>query len=86
MNTLSLQRTLAAQALTSALLLTGAASAVATVHYVDLNSTKATPPYTNWATAATNIQDAVDVAVAGDEIVIADGIYATGGRTTDRKN
>ncbi len=37
-------------------------SALAGVHYVDVNSTNATPPYTNWTTAATNIQDAVDAA------------------------
>src|SRR4051794_30252544 len=46
-------------------LLAGADSAVASVHYVDMNSTNATPPYTNWTPAATNIQDAVNVAVAG---------------------
>jgi len=51
------------------------------VHYVDLNSTNATPPYTNWSTAATNIQDAVDAAAAGEEIVATNGIYATGGRS-----
>jgi hypothetical protein len=44
-------------------------SAFADVQYVDLNSTNATPPYTNWTTAAINIQDAVDAAVAGDEQV-----------------
>src|SRR5258705_7878275 len=54
-------------------------SALAGVHYVDVNSTNATPPYTNWTTAATNIQDAVDAAVAGDEVVVTNGIYATGG-------
>lgn len=50
------------------------------VHYVDLSSTNPVPPYTNWATAALTIQDAVDVAVAWDEILVADGTYATGGR------
>src|SRR5215472_11726851 len=51
-------------------------SALAEVRYVDVNSTNATPPYTNWATAATNIQNAVDAAVAGDEIVVTNGTYA----------
>src|SRR5437773_7412462 len=62
------------------LFLSTAASALADVHYVDVNSTNATPPYTNWATAATNIQDAVDAAVAGEEILVTNGVYRTGSR------
>lgn len=56
---------------------------LATVRYVDANSTNATPPYTSWATAAVTIQDAVDAAVAGDEVVVTNGIYATGQRSID---
>ena len=33
------------------------------------------PPYTNWATATTNIQDAVTLALSGDSVIISNGIY-----------
>ncbi len=65
---------------TAGLLASFALTASAVTHYVDLNSANPTPPYTNWATAASVIQDAVDAAVMGDEILVTNGIYATGGR------
>lgn len=51
--------------------------------YVASTSTNPTSPYLDWSTAATNIQDAVDAAVAGDTVLVADGIYAAGGHTVN---
>ncbi|MFO1476379.1 MAG: choice-of-anchor Q domain-containing protein [Verrucomicrobiota bacterium] len=55
-------------------------SAFAATLYVDAAATNATPPFSDWSTAAGNIQDAVDAAAAGDLVLVNDGVYGTGTR------
>ena len=57
-----------------------ALNAVAGTLYVDLNSPNPVAPYSDWGTAATNIQAALDAATVGDDVVVTNGLYQVGGR------
>jgi hypothetical protein len=57
--------------------------ATAATLFVSLNGTNPIPPYADWSTAATNIQNAIDAASAGDTVVVSNGIYSSGGRVAE---
>jgi hypothetical protein len=59
--------------LVAGMFLAAMSSVLATVRYVWPDSPSPAPPYTNWATGATTIQQAVDAAVPRDEIVVTNG-------------
>jgi hypothetical protein len=62
------------------LMILSAVPASAATRYVWQDSPSPAPPYTNWATAAHIIQEAVDAADPGDTVLVTNGVYATGGR------
>ena len=51
-----------------------------TIHCVDPVASAPNTPFTNWASAAAVLQDAVEVAVDGDWILATNGVYAVGGK------
>ena len=53
---------------------------IGVVHYVNRANTTPIAPYTSWAWAATNIQDALDWAVSNDVVIVTNGVYDFGGR------
>ena len=50
-----------------------------TIHYVSLSGAHVAP-FTSWSTAATNIQAAIDLAEAGNTVLVTNGVYNRGGR------
>jgi hypothetical protein len=51
------------------------------IHCVTISNTAPIAPYTDWTTAATNIQDAIDVSEVEDFVLVTNGVYASGGPT-----
>src|SRR5262245_24019419 len=56
------------------------ASVSAAILYFDSNRNNSVSPYTNWASASTNIQIAVNAASPGDLVLVTNGVYRSGGK------
>jgi hypothetical protein len=50
------------------------------IHCVDVTGANATAPYSSWTTAATSIQDAINVASSGEIVLVTNGVYNAGGK------
>ena len=61
--------------LTTVIVLAAVFDLSASTLFVSRTGTNPVSPFANWATAATNLQQAVDAAAAGDEIVVTNGHY-----------
>lgn len=58
------------------------------IHCADAAAISPASPFSNWATAAATVQDTIDVAQAGDIVLVTNGIYLSGGKvvTSDLTN
>ena len=57
-----------------------AGNAYAVTRYVNASNAAPAAPYTNWGSASTNIQTAIDASASGDEILVAPGVYRIAAR------
>ncbi|HEY8240033.1 MAG TPA: right-handed parallel beta-helix repeat-containing protein, partial [Kiritimatiellia bacterium] len=54
--------------------------ALAATRFVAAGNPGQTAPFLTWGTAAATIQDAIDVSINGDTVLVSNGVYDVGGR------